>query len=517
MTFEASYDYIIVGAGAAGCVLANRLSADPNTRVLLLEAGGSDDDPEIEKLPVTSLMSLWRPELDWEVATEPDPGLNGRRMPIIQGKVLGGGSSNNGRIYIRGNRRDYDHWNHLGNEGWAYADVLPYFKKLEDYEDGETEYHGAGGPVHIINLPDPTPAAQTFIEAAQEVGFKGMPWDLNAEQQEGAAAFTQSTTTKDGKRASTAVCYIRPILDRPNFTLITHAQASRVLMQGTKAVGVEYLTDFGNGGTPTTHQVEATGEVILSAGPFQSPKLLMLSGIGPAAHLKSFDIPVVIDLPGVGENLQDHVLARVAYTTTVPQHIPSIICEASLFTYTRPGMGAASPNLQFFFGGFLFPDLGTTEPGFTMCPVVTQAQSVGDVKLRSTDPLDNPIVRMNYLSSDVDMKVLLYGVKLAQEIIHTKAFDGMRGKELIPGPEGKDEASLRNYIRNTCITDWHPSCSCKMGYDLMAVVDPQLRVHGAENLRVIDSSIMPFITNCNLNSTVIMIGEKGADMVLADK
>ncbi|NJL97839.1 MAG: choline dehydrogenase [Synechococcaceae cyanobacterium SM2_3_2] len=360
------------------------------------------------------------------------------------------------------------------------------------------------------------PAAFTTELAAQEVGFKGMPWDFNAEQQEGAAAFTQSTTTQDGKRASTAVCYVRPILDRPNFTLITRAHATRVILKGTKAVGVEYLTDIGSG-TPTSHQVEATGEVILSAGPFQSPKLLMLSGIGPAEHLKSFDIPVVIDLPGVGENLQDHLLARVCYTTTVPQHIPSIICEASLFTYTRPDMGAASPDLQFFFGGFLFPDLGTTEPGFTMCPVVTQAQSVGDVKLRSSDPLEAPIVRMNYLSSDVDMKVLLYGIQLAQEIIHTKAFDGMRGKELIPGPEGKDEASLRNYIRNTCITDWHPSCSCKMGYDLMAVVDPQLRVHGAENLRVIDSSIMPFITNCNLNSTAIMIGEKGADLVLADK
>ncbi len=242
----------------------------------------------------------------------------------------------------------------------------------------------------------------------------------------------------------------------------------------------------------------------------------MLSGIGPAAHLKSFDIPVVIDLPGVGENLQDHVLARISYTVTVPQHVPSIICEASLFTYTRPGLSTASPDLQFFCGGFLFPDLGTTEPGFTLCPVVTQAQSVGNVKLRSGNPLDNPIVRMNYLSSDVDMKVLLYGFKLAQEIIHSRAFDSIRGRELIPGPEGNDEASLRNYIRNTCITDWHPSCSCKMGYDVMAVVDPQLRVHGSQNLRVIDSSIMPFITNCNLNSTIIMIGEKGADLVLSD-
>lgn len=510
MTFEKSFDYIITGAGASGCPIANRLSANPNISVLLLEAGGPDTDPTFRRLDVPALFELWQPPYDWGFSTEEEQGLDGRRMPFLQGKVLGGSSSTNGRIFIRGNRRDFDYWNYLGNEGWSYKDVLHYFKKFEDYEGGESEYHGVGGPVSIRELPNPTPAAQAFVQACVELGYKGPPWDFNGAVQEGAGMFTQSTTTRQGTRASTAVAYIHPIRDRRNLTVETNAFTTRVLMEGDQAVGVEYI----QGGT--SHKVGASTEVIVSAGAFLSPKLLMLSGIGPADHLRSHGVPVVVDLPGVGKNLQDHLIVRLCFSSRGPQPVPDIISEACLFTYTRGGLAAASPNLQFFFGGFVFPEVGKG-PGFTTCPLVTQPQSVGSLSLRSNNPLDPPVIRMNYFSSDLDMKVLLHGMALGRELIHARAFDEMRGEELLPGADVKTEEALRAYIRRGCITDWHPSCSCKMGHDRDAVVDPQLRVHGVRGLRVADASIMPRITNCNLNSSCIMIGEKASDLILADQ
>lgn len=504
-----TFDYIVVGAGAGGCVVANRCSANPNTTVLLLEAGGPDADPAIHRVDLPSLFTTWRPELDWSLSTEEESGLNGRRMPIIQGRVKGGSTSVHGRIFIRGNRRDYDHWNYLGNSGWSYADVLPYFKKLEDYKGPPSELRGVGGPLPVIDLPKDrrTLAAEVFVEAAVEMGFQGN-WDFNGSQQEGGAGFVQSSTTEDFKRASATVAYVDPIMNRPNFTLQTGASTTRLLFEGNRAVGVEYRQ---NG---RTQQARASAEVIISAGALNSPKLLLLSGIGPAEHLRSHNIPVVVDLPGVGQNFHDHLLVRVCYAVKKEQSTPMIICESSLFTSTRDGMGAASPDLQFFFGGFLFPELGQLGSGFTLCPVLAQPQSIGNVSLRSNNPVDPPVIHANYLTSDADLQVLVKGITLGRELIHTHAFDGLRNQELIPGPKVTTEQGLREYIRNTCITDWHPSCTCKMGRDTMAVVDPQLRVYGVEGLRVVDASIMPSIVSGNLQSSVYMIGEKAADMIL---
>ena len=509
MTSHRAFDYIIIGSGAAGSVLASRLAANQDTTVLLLEAGGSDTEfVHTRSLDLGSLFALWGPETDWGYVTEPGPGMNDQPMPIIQGKLVGGGSSNNGRIYIRGNRRDYDNWEYLGNEGWSYEHVLPYFKKSEDFLGEPNEYHGVGGPMPVMPLPAPSPVSQALVQAAQDVlGCEG-PVDLNGPRQENVAGFTQSTTTRNMERASTAVAYINPIREQQNFTLEIRAQATRVLIENGRAVGIEYAQ---NG---QTHQARANKEVIVAAGAFGSPKLLMLSGIGPADHLRSLGIDVVSDLPGVGQNLQDHLLARMAWAATKEQPAPICISEANIFTYTRPGIESASPDIQFLFSPFLFPNPYYNGPGFTMVPGIEQPTSVGWVKLRSSDPFEHPVIQPNFLTTETDLEVLVWGIKRGRELIASRAFDDLRGQELLPGPDVKTDQDIRNYIRATAITEWHPSCTCKMGRDGLSVVDPQLRVYGVTGLRVIDSSIMPRIVNANLAATIIMIGEKGADLVL---
>jgi len=524
---EQHFDYVIVGGGATGCVIASRLSENPSIKVLLLEAGNMDIDPAIKETAVTKLFDLWKPELNWGLETEPEPYCNNVRKPLIQGRVLGGGSTLNGRIFIRGHRLDFDNWAHLGNEGWSYKDVLPYFKKLEDFEGGPSEFRGVGGPVRISKLKDPSPTALAWIEGTKELGFGGeRDYDYNAEKQDGTSALTQSNTTIDGKRASTALAYIHPALGRPNLTIITNAEVTKIIIEGDKAVGVEYATNTGRvgstlKGTPTYTKAFADAEIILSAGPYQSPKILMLSGIGDEDHLKSHGISTLLNLPGVGANLQDHIVGRMAFkfkpsTDLSKQNIPSIISETSFLSYSRPGLeGSASPDVQVFVGGFMFPDV-SPEPGFTIVPANVQAQGVGSVKLRSSNPFDNPLVLHNYFKCDRDLETLVSAFKLAKDVVNTKAFDDLRGDELIPGPEGKTDKDLKEYLRNRCFTNWHPACSNKMGYDSMSVVDPRLKVHGLRGLRVADASIMPFIVNCNLHATCIMIGEKAADMILQD-
>ena len=512
--FAESYDYVVVGGGTCGCIVANRLSENPNISVLLIEAGGPDDDPKLSQINLNALFSVWKPEMMWAgLATEPEAGLNMRSMDIIQAKLMGGGSSNNGRIYLRGHKSDYDYWGYLGNEGWDYEGCLPYWKKLEDWEGGENEYHGAGGPVHVITTPDATNASQAFVAAGPELGFvnpngNGAPWDFNGYRQEGVASYTHSTTTKDNKRASTAAMYIKPALARDNLSVLTKSQVTKILMQDTNATGVEFTSDG-----KTLRQVQAKKEVVLCAGALSTPKLLMLSGIGPAEHLQSNGIKPLVDLPGVGQNLQDHLFTMTGCYVNVEQHEPSIICEASFFTRTRAGLH--SPDLQYFFSGFFSPDFPNppTRAGFTMSTVLSKPQSRGEISLRSSNPFDLPIVKMNYLSTEYDMQQQLYGYELRQEFLNTSSLSSIIEEDVTPGPEGKDKQSLRNYIRNTTLTDWHPSCSCRMGYDKLAVVDPQLRVHGTNRLSIVDASIMPEITNCNINAACLMIGEKGSDLI----
>ncbi|BAY50518.1 glucose-methanol-choline oxidoreductase (plasmid) [Scytonema sp. HK-05] len=499
------YDYIVIGAGSAGCVVANRLTEDPDTSVLLLEAGNPDTKPEIH-IP-SKMVSLLGSEVDWGYFSEPEPYLNGRKMLCSRGKVLGGSSSINFMMYVRGNSHDYDHWQELGNPGWSYQDVLPYFKKSEHQQRGASEYHGVDGELSVTNVMSPAVVSQRFVDACVTMGYEYNP-DFNAIQQEGAGPY--QLTVKDGKRHSAAAAFLLPIFQRPNLTTTTGALVTRLLFEGTRAVGVEYLHEG------TLHQVRVNQEVILSAGAFDSPKLLLLSGIGDAEHLQAMGISVVADLPGVGQNLQDHILVSIVYEATQDVHpaITSNGVEAGLFLHSEGNLDVA-PDLQFFCGPiqFLPPGYAPCDSGFTGAVSLTRFQNIGSVSLRSPNPKDTPMIRMNYLQSQSDVQKLVAGIKLMRQLFQTSAFDEFRGKEIAPGVDVQSDEALEAYIRDACSTEWHPVGTCKMGIDPMAVVDPELRVHGVEGLRVVDASIMPTITTGNTNAPTIMIGEKAADLI----
>ena len=518
------YDYIVIGAGSAGCVVANRMTQDSETTVLLLEAGNPDTKPEIQ-IPLES-PNLPRSEVDWGYFSEPEPYLNNRKIFCPRGKVLGGSSSINSMIYIRGNHHDYDHWQSLGNPGWSYQDVLPYFKKSENQQRGANAYHGVDGELSVTDLQESAVASQRFVEAAVAIGSNHNS-DFNGIQQEGAGLY--QLTVKDGKRHSAAAAFLVPILKRPNLTTITGALVIRLLFEGIRIVGVEYMHQR------TLHQAKVNKEVILSAGAFDSPKLLMLSGIGDAEYLQAMGIPVVVDLPGVGQNLQDHFLVPVAHQVTAALH-PAITnpvaheviaafhpaitsngnAEAGLFLHTEGNLDAA-PDLQFFFGPILWisPGKALSGLGFTVTVSLTHPQNIGSVSLRSPNPKDPPIIRMNFLQSQSDVQKVLEGVKIMRKLFQTSAFDQFRGEEIGPGAEVTSDEALFDYIREVCITGYHPVGTCKMGTDPMAVVSPELRVHGVEGLRVVDASIMPTLVGGNTNAPTIMIGEKGADLIKA--
>jgi len=520
------FDYIIVGAGSAGCVLANRLSENPETSVLLLEAGSNDDAPEIH-MPA-AFTSLFHSANDWDYMTEEEPHLNHRKLHWPRGKVLGGTSSINAMIYMRGNRANYDHWQALGNKGWGYVDVLPYFKKSEHQERGASEYHGVGGPLNVMDRRYTNPLSFTFVDAGVELGWSHND-DFNGASQEGFGLV--QVTQHQGKRHSAAAGYLHPVLNRPNLTLKTGVLVTRILFDGARAVGVAYLKDG------FEHQDMVNNEVLLTAGAINSPHLLLLSGVGPANQMHKLGIPVIADLPGVGRNLQDHLDISVAcsskqpitfYTIQTEENLQeflhhqrgpftSNISEAGAFVKTRPEL--ALPDIEFHWGPILFIHNGAIQVerhAYTFVPTLVTPQSRGHLELRSSDPTVYPAIYANYLSHEDDLQALVESVKMSRKLSQTKAFAPFFEDELYPGPQIQSDQEIIEYIRNYAQTMFHPVGTCKMGHDELAVVDSQLRVHGTEGLRVVDASIMPTIPNGNTNAPVIMIAEKAADLIKND-
>jgi len=531
-TDHLEFDYIIVGAGSAGCVLANRLSADGKHSVLLLEAGPEDTHMWIH-IPLGYGRLFKEKTVNWMYQTEPEPGLNGRNVFQPRGKVLGGSSSINGLLYVRGQHEDYERWRQHGNLGWGYDDVLPYFKKSEDQTRGSNDFHGAGGPLPISDWRHADPLSAAFVDAAVQTGVPRNN-DFNGATQEGAGFF--QTTTKGGRRASAAVAYLRPAKARQNLHIETSALAERILLEGRRAVGVAYRA------AGISRTARARKEVLVSGGAFNSPQILQLSGIGPAELLRQHGIDVVLDAPGVGNDLQDHMQVRVvmrcSQAITLNDVVnnpvrkvmtglryfafrtgPLTIAAGTSGAFFRTNPRLASPDIQIHFLPFSTDKMGEKlHPfsGFTASVCQLRPESRGSIRIKSADPTDAPEIRINYLASEVDRATNVEGLKILRKILRAPALAPYVVEEIDPGDKITSDEALLAYCRARGTTIYHPTSTCRMGNDPLAVVDQQLRVRGIDGLRVVDASVMPDLVSGNTNAPVIMIAEKASDMILRD-
>ncbi|NOX50476.1 MAG: hypothetical protein GXP16_08070 [Gammaproteobacteria bacterium] len=526
------WDYIVVGAGSAGCVLANRLSADGKSNVLLLEAGGTDRNP-LQRVPILgSFLNYCHPKRDWRYMTSPDPSRNNRTECWPRGKILGGSSSVNGMIYVRGHRDDFDHWAQLGNSGWSYEDVLPHFRNIENHEFEDSDYYGNDGDLGVKQIKGEHFLSTAFVDACKQQGIVTNP-HYNAEQQEGAAVLC--VTQSKRFRQSSSQAFLQPARHRRNLKIMTNALVTRILFDGKKAVGVEVSCN-GEKVTEKAHR-----EIILSGGSINSPQLLMLSGVGPAQHLNNMGIEVVHDLPGVGQNLQEHpcipMQARMKVKTvnqqlnnplSIVRHgfdwlvsgkgpLTSVAFQALAFAKTDPALSYPDVQIHFAPMGFTGDENGIyllDYPAITLQPNVNRSRSRGELRLRTNSPFDPPDIQPNLLGDEYDRSVLIESGKLSRRIIKSEAFAAYLDHETLPGPEVTTNDEWESYIREMTGPVYHPVGTCKMGVDAMAVVNPDLCVHGIDNLRIADGSIFPAIVSGNTNAACLMIGEKGAAKIL---